>query len=68
METSVHLLNSAVLNARLSRRDSASFMAFTACRASARETETNSPLIGNERHLPTVGQREKSATREIDGS
>lgn len=57
-----------VSDAGLSRRDSGSFMAFTACRASARETETNSLLIGSERLLPTVGQREKSATREIDGS
>lgn len=68
METKLHLLNSAVSDARLSRCDSASFMAFTACRASTRETEMNSLLIGSERHLPTVGQREKSATREIDGS
>lgn len=68
VETGIHLLNSAVSDARLSRRDSASFKAFTACRASARETETNSLLIGIERLLPTVGQREKSATREIDGS
>lgn len=68
METGIHLLSSAILNAGLSCRDSASFMAFTACRASVRETETNSLLIGIEHHLPTVGQREKSATREIDGS
>lgn len=68
VETGIHLLNSAVSDARLSHRDSASFMAFTACCASARETETNSLLIGIERLLPTVGQREKSATREIDGN
>lgn len=68
VETGIHLLNAAVSDAGLSRRDSGSFMAFTACRASARETETNSLLIGSERLLPTVGQREKSAARQIDGS
>lgn len=68
VESGIHLLNAVVSDAGLSRRDSGSFMAFTACRASARETETNSLLIGSERLLPTVGQREKSATREIDGS
>lgn len=71
--TGIHLLNLLISGTSLSQHDSASFITFKVCTllcvcvlGGLIWTETNSLLIGTVHFLPTVGQLEKSVTREME--